>query len=124
MTTFKIGDTVLFEGWLWIFEGYIGKTGKMAQIARKQRDGDDYGVRRVYVTSLTDANEEHMTKHYLESCDLCQAELRLLKAMDSIDEIPDFDIAMFDDAITAAYEALQVALTTLTHYPHDEELVP
>ena len=55
--TFKIGDTVLFEGWLWTFEGYIGKTGRMAQIARKQRDGDDYPVRRVYVTSLTDANE-------------------------------------------------------------------
>lgn len=65
-----------------------------------------------------------MTKLYLESCDLCQAELRLLKAMACIDEIPDFNIAMFDDAITAPYEALQVAISTLTHYPHDEELVP
>ena len=55
--TFKIGDTVMYEGWLWIFEGYIGKTGKMAQIARKQRDGDGYPVRRVYVKCLTDANE-------------------------------------------------------------------
>jgi hypothetical protein len=55
--TYKIGDIVLYEGWLWVFEGYIGKTGKMAQIARKQRDGDGYPVRRVYVKSLTDAME-------------------------------------------------------------------
>ena len=57
MTTFKIGDIVMYEGWPYVFEGYIGKTGKMAQIARKQRDGDGYPVRRVYVKSLTDANE-------------------------------------------------------------------
>jgi hypothetical protein len=59
--TFKIGDIVLYEGRLYVFEGYIGKTGRMAQIARKQRDGDDYPVRRVYVTSLTDANEVEVT---------------------------------------------------------------
>ena len=57
MTAFKIGDIVLYDGWLWIFRHYIGKTGKMAEISRVERDGDGYPVRRVYVKSLTDANE-------------------------------------------------------------------
>lgn len=56
--SFKIGDLVMYEGWLWVFEGYIGKTGKMAQIVRKQHNGDGYPVRRVYVKSLTDYPHE------------------------------------------------------------------
>ncbi len=40
--------------------------------------------------------------------------------MDNIEAIPDFDIAMFDDPITNAFEWLEIAFSTLTHYPHDK----
>jgi hypothetical protein len=51
---------------------------------------------------------------------MCHAQAKLREAMDSIDAIPDFDIALFDDPITTAFEALEIALSTLTHYPHEE----
>lgn len=54
------------------------------------------------------------------TCDMCHAQAKLQEAMDAIEAIPDFDIALFDDPITRAFEALEIAFSTLTHYPHDE----
>lgn len=56
-TAFKSGDIVLYEGWAYIFRHYIGKTGKMAEISRVERRNDGYPVRRVFVKSLSNANE-------------------------------------------------------------------
>jgi len=54
------------------------------------------------------------------NCDMCHAQAKLQEAMACIEEIPDFDIALFDDPITRAIEWLEIAFSTLTHYPHDE----
>ena len=57
-------------------------------------------------------------------CDMCHAQSKLREAMECIDAIPDFDIAMFDDPITRAYEWLEIAYSTLTHYPHEQARTP
>jgi hypothetical protein len=54
-----------------------------------------------------------------ESCDMCYAQARLQEAMACIEAIPDFDIALFDDPITRAFERLEIAFSTLAH-PHEE----
>jgi hypothetical protein len=54
-----------------------------------------------------------------ESCDMCYAQARLQEAMACIEAIPDFDIALFDDPITTAFEWLEIAFSTLAH-PHEE----
>ena len=58
-----------------------------------------------------------MTEH----CDMCHAQQKLRDAMANIEDIPDFDIALFDDPITRAFEWLEIAFSMLTHYPHHEE---
>ena len=55
-----------------------------------------------------------------ESCDMCAAQAKLQEALDIVETIPDFDIALFDDPITRAYEALEIAYSTLAHNPHEE----
>ena len=55
-----------------------------------------------------------------ESCDMCYAQAKLREAMAIIEAIPDFDIALIDDPITTAIEWLEIAFSTLTHYPHEE----
>lgn len=59
-----------------------------------------------------------------ETCDLCYAQKRLKDAMANVEAIPDFDIVLFDEPITRAFEALEIAFGTLEHYPHDEERTP
>jgi hypothetical protein len=56
-----------------------------------------------------------------ERCDMCYAQKRLQDAMNSIEAIPDFDIALFEEQITRAYVAMEISFRTLAHYPHDEE---
>ena len=57
-------------------------------------------------------------------CDLCHAQAKLQEAMACIEAIPDFDIALFDDPITTAFQWLEIAFGMLDHYPHDEEAQP
>jgi hypothetical protein len=54
------------------------------------------------------------------TCDMCHAQAKLQEAMACIEAIPDFDIALFDEPITRAFEALEIAFSTLNHYPHEE----
>jgi len=57
-----------------------------------------------------------------KDCDMCYAQKHLQDAMNNIEAIPDFNIALFDEPITRAFEALEIAFSTLDHYPHDEEV--
>ena len=49
--TYKIGDTVWRDGWSYIFKGYVGKTNKMAMIARPHENATPF---RVWVRTLSD----------------------------------------------------------------------
>ena len=55
-----------------------------------------------------------------EHCDMCHAQAKLQEAMDIVEAIPDFDISLFDEPILRAFEALEIAYSTLAHYPHEE----
>ena len=55
------------------------------------------------------------TQQETENCDMCYAQKRLQDAMNNIEAIPDFDIALFDDPITRAFEWLEIAFSTLMH---------
>jgi hypothetical protein len=52
-------------------------------------------------------------------CDLCYARAAMKRVMEIIEEIPDFNIAYFDDPITACYSAADNAYGLLRHYAHD-----
>jgi hypothetical protein len=55
-----------------------------------------------------------------EHCDMCHAQSKLQEAMNCIEDIPAFDVAMFDESILLAFEALEIAYSTLAHYTHEE----
>ena len=58
--------------------------------------------------------------HTARHCDMCNAQAKIQDALDIVETIPDFDIPLFDKPILRAFEALEIAFSALTHYPHEE----
>ena len=54
-------------------------------------------------------------------CDLCKAREAMKKIMAIIEEIPDFNIPYFDDAITDAYNSADETYGRLRHYGCGED---
>ena len=52
-------------------------------------------------------------------CDLCYARAAMKRVMEIIEDTPDFNVALFDDALNDVYEAADNAYGLLRHYAHD-----
>lgn len=56
------------------------------------------------------------------TCDFCQVQQAMRQIMALIDDLPEINEPLYDDAVTDVYNAADNALGRFEHYPHDEEV--
>lgn len=51
--------------------------------------------------------------HDRETCEWCQAEVILTQALALVESLPEYNVSLFDDAVTDAFNAIENAKDTL-----------
>lgn len=51
--------------------------------------------------------------HDRETCEWCQAEAVMKKVMELVESLPEYNVPLFDDAVTAVYNAADNAQSIL-----------
>lgn len=62
-----------------------------------------------------------MTPHDKTSCEFCQAVATMNKIMAMLDDVPVWGVPLFDDAVTAVYNAADDAQSVLRCWAMDRE---
>jgi hypothetical protein len=88
---------------------------------REMHADRDYDLKHEYARAeAAEAEVQRLREAQAEiangtECDLCHARRQLNAAMEKVEAIPDFDVAMFDEPILTAYYALDAACSALLH---------
>lgn len=60
-----------------------------------------------------------MTTHNPETCEFCTTVRAMKRIMAMVEDMPEFDVPLYDDAVLDVYEAAQDAVSVLRCYSED-----